>query len=165
MYKRTYQKLCSLLICLGILLSCTIPVALAYQSDNAIARLNNTHDGTIYVNGQHYPYAYTVEGTISTGGRSVFYSSGRFIRQHKAVSVTFYTQSSGLRTYSGGAATYNGIFDEEYDRYSGAIGTTYSLYVRYGGQDTPVGIQDISATVRAIFVTGALTQETFNFSL
>lgn len=165
MYRKLYKKLFSLFICLAILSSCIIPAALAYQSSNGVAQINNSDEGTIYVGGQKYPYTYTVEGTISTGGRSVFYSSGRFIRQHKTVSVTFYTQSTGLKTCSGGATTYNGVFHDEYDRLAGAVGTTYSYYVKYSGQDTPVGIQDISAAIKVIFVTGPLTEESFDFTL
>lgn len=165
MYRKPYKKLFSMFVCVAILVSCVIPTAFVLQSSAATPRISSTTNNFIEINGREYPCTFSVEGTLSSGGRSVFHTNARCIRQHRAVSVTFYTAGTGQETYSGGATRYNGIYDAEWDIYLGAVGTTYSYYVRYTGYDTATAIKSVNGSIRVTTVNQDRSTQSFEFSL
>lgn len=165
MYKRIHRKILPLFISSLLLFYCIMPISFAAAPAEAevIPYGTGTTTGKIRLNNTFYDVRFSVGGSLSQGGRSIFVTDGRCIRQHKDVSVVFYTAETGQEVYYGGATTYNGIYNSDLEMYMGSVGTTYSYYVPYGGYETPTGLRLISAniTVKTVWQFGNVY--TYNF--
>lgn len=119
---------------------------------------------TIVINGVNYTATLYLNGSLTTGVRSVFYTSARCIRTHYNVSVCFNTQGTGHETYTGGYRFYQGIYDQTLSRYVGLTGTTYSGYVTYQGNDIPTSLHSFGGTGKLVTVDQDGTTHSYNFA-
>lgn len=159
------KRLIAVLITFAMLLSCICFSAFAVSPGNVTPLSMGATTRTIYINGVAYTASFGLEGTVSTGVRSVFRTNARAVRAHKAVNVLFSTAGTGQEAYSGGATTFNGTYDSNLHCYVGVTGTTRSSDVKYGGTDTATGIKSCNSTGILTTVNQDGTAQSFNFSV
>lgn len=93
--------------------------------------------GIVKVNGKPYKATFTLGGSLSTGYRSIFTTDAYCERVHYGVTVSFDTEGSGYQVYTGETCR---VMTSK---------TSYSLYTKYRGGDTPIGIHHLSGNLTA----------------
>lgn len=93
--------------------------------------------GYVWLNGKRYDATFTLGGSLSQGGCSIFTTDAYCERVHYGVTVSFDTEGAGYQVYTG--ETYRVMKTK----------TSTSLYTKYRGGDTPIGIHSISGNLTA----------------
>ncbi|MBR4779912.1 MAG: hypothetical protein IK014_00980 [Lachnospiraceae bacterium] len=151
------KKLVAVLLSAVLVLStCCLPASAGTEKE--LLRYGGYTEHTIYINNIPYSATLSLEGSTSTGGRSVFYSVAKCVREHFTVHVAFFTVGTGYESYSGGEKTFSGTDGK------GKTGYSHSDYVTYEGNDTPTGIKSINATGRLTTYNLDGSSQSVNFS-